>query len=153
MRKRWRLNEFHLTLEKLNQSGQFKLTVWAASQQARLRLHEHEERLHHLHSLSGLGLHSEHRDQLQRDLLGVGGIQRLQWESEFPMEPKKYSELTDQERDRIKKSRLLCKIRAKIENSTELDSFFAPCTWICTQCGNVNIAGNLACVNFTTIEG
>ena len=77
----------------------------------------------------------------------------MKWDSGIPHEPKRYYELTEQEREHIKKSRLLCKIRAKIENSTELDSFFAPCTWICTQCGNVNIAGNLVCVNFIMIEG
>ena len=74
MRQNWRLNEFHVTLEKLKGTGQVKMTVWAASQQARFHLHEHEERLRHLRSLNSLGLHSEHRDQLQRDLLGVGDI-------------------------------------------------------------------------------
>ena len=147
------MNQFHLTLAGLKESpGQFKLTVWAASQQCRLRLHEHLERLRHLHALSDLGLNSEYRDRVSQEVLGIGGIPRLMRTSAFPSEPKRYSDLTDMEKDQIRKARLQCTLRAKVENSDELDSLFVPGSWICTQCDNVNIPGALVCVNFTTSE-
>ena len=48
---------------------------------------------------------------------------------------------------------MLRSIRANVENEIELDSYFAPCSWICTQCDNTNSPGDLFCVNFKKIHG
>ena len=45
------------------------------------------------------------------------------------------------------------RIRAHVENDIQLDSYFAPCSWICTQRDNVNTPGDLFCVNFTEFHG
>ena len=73
LRKRWRMDEFHITLERLREAEGFKLTVWAATQQVQMRLREHEDRLRHLYNLNYLGHESEFRDRVQREVLGIGG--------------------------------------------------------------------------------
>ena len=105
------MKEFHLTLAKLR-SGDFKLTLWPATEQCRLRYHEHLQRLRHLHSLSEIGTDSAFRDQVSQEVLGVGGIHRAKEASEtFSTEPKRLSDLTGDERVRIRKAQLQKEVR------------------------------------------
>ena len=127
----WKTKEFYLTIAGLRANGQFKLTLWAAREQCRLRFHEHMQRLRHLYSLSDPGMDPEVRERWSKQLLGFGA-QRARRVSSFPCEPRKYADLTDVEKNLIHKSKLQTELRREADDLDDLNDAFSSGSWVCS---------------------
>ena len=73
LQKVWKTREFYLTITKLRASGTFKMTLWAARAQARLRHHEYLQRMRHLFSLDNPDMDPAERERWSLKLLGSSG--------------------------------------------------------------------------------